>query len=323
MSRNLPNTSYEIVVVNDGSTDGMDKLLKEESNKLSHLRILEHTVNMGRGRAVRTAMENTSSDYLIVLDADFSYGPEHITALLQPLLDGTASLTLASPYHEHGSVENVPLFRAKLSLWGNKILSKSFRNELKTTTCIVRGYTRELIDHLELINNGKDFHLEVLYKTEILGFRIAEIPANLKWRDSSRGKKSGGNILTNNPLFKMRAAIISHLMFNFFSKPHILFIAPILALIFSIVYGVGTLSYTFFTLYGANNPTPLRTTLVQGELTLFLTMGSFLLLLAFNFFMFLASQAKKHFEEQYIQAARSNYRLKQIEKTLLEKNKGK
>ena len=63
-------------------------------------------------------MENTESDYLIVLDADLSYGPEHIGPLLKPLMEGRASLTLASAYHQDGHVENVPLIRTKIILLG-------------------------------------------------------------------------------------------------------------------------------------------------------------------------------------------------------------
>ncbi|PLX30235.1 MAG: hypothetical protein C0582_01625 [Alphaproteobacteria bacterium] len=67
MVDNMPDISYEIIIINDGSTDGMGKVLEIESAKNFNLRIICHSVNMGRGRAVRTGMENSQSDYLVAL----------------------------------------------------------------------------------------------------------------------------------------------------------------------------------------------------------------------------------------------------------------
>lgn len=318
MSKNLPDITYEIVVVNDGSTDGMGELLETESIADPNLRVLHHAVNMGRGRAVRTGMEQTESDYVIALDADLSYSPDHIKLMLEPLLAGMADLTLASPYHPEGTVENVPMLRAKLSRWGNWVLCKSFKSKINTSTCVVRGYTRKLVEHLELINNGKDFHLEVLYKTEVLGFPIVEVPAHLVWRDKSRGKvaKGQGNFISNNPLFKMRKAIFSHLIFNFFSKPQFLFLGPVLLFSILAIYGTIVLLSVYVGNLLAGNGSALRTTLIEGGLTLILTLSSYVLVFAFTFFLFIASQAKKYFEEQYVMSARTNYRLKQIQKAI-------
>lgn len=318
MAKNLPDLIYEILVINDGSTDGMGEMLEAECANDPTLRVLHHPVNMGRGRAVRTGMEGSESDYLIALDADLSYGPDHIKALLEPLMTGRADLTLASPYHPDGHVENVPAFRAWLSKWGNRVLSGAFESGARTVTCVVRGYTRNLIDHLELINNGKDFHLEVLYKTELLGFRVEEVPARLVWRDKDRGKiqKSDGNIITRNPLFKMRKAIFSHLVFNFFSRPQILFIAPMLFLFGLVLFGGFSLLAVWFGLMADGQPilSALRTTLIEGQLTFQIIVGSTILFGVLLLFLFLAAQAKKYFEEQYIQNARINVRLKHLQK---------
>lgn len=326
MQNNLPQIRYEIVVVNDGSTDGMDKLLADESTRMPQLHVLHHPTNWGRGRAIRTAMENTDSDYLIALDADLSYGPEHIKGLLAPLMNGTADLTLASPYHPEGKVVNVPGFRAWLSRTGNRVLSRSFQQRYYTTTCVVRGYTRRLIDHLELVSTSKELHLEVIYKTELLGFTIIEVPATLAWRDKQRGSAPSGiaNKIRHHAIIKMRRAILSHFLFNFFSKPKLLFLGPILALLLSSLYGFGTLIHVFFNNLAANDSASigsiLRDTLIQGELTLTLTAISVILLLIFVMFLFLASQTKRSAEEQYILSARSNYRLKMLERAAARKN---
>jgi len=326
MQGNLPKIRYEIVVVNDGSTDGMDALLAREGFGIPQLRVLHHPTNWGRGRALRTAMENTESDYFIALDADLSYGPEHILLLLKPLMDGTAELTLASPYHPQGKVFNVPGFRAWLSRTGNRILSRSFQQRYYTSTCVVRGYTRKLIDHLELTSVSKDLHLEVLYKAEMLGFSIMEIPATLAWRDKQRGSAPSGvaNKIRHHAIIKMRKAILSHFLFNFFSKPKFLFLGPILFLAALSLYGVSMLVKVFVAkLAAASDVTPvssiLRQTLIDGELTLSLTVISFILLLIFVMFLFLASQAKRGAEEQYILSARSNYRIKLLERALARK----
>jgi len=323
MHQHLPDVSYEIVVVNDGSTDGMAELLAHAATTMPELRVLHHATNLGRGRAIRTAMEGTASDYLIALDADLSYSPDHIAPLLAPLKNGLADLTLASPYHPEGKVVNVPGFRAWLSKWGNRVLSRSFQNRYFTTTCVVRGYTRLLIDHLELVSTSKDLHLDVIYKTELLGFTIVEIPATLAWRDKQRGRAQSGivNKIRHHALIKMRRAILSHFLFNFFSKPKLLFLGPILVLLGLFLYGVVALARVFFASYAAADDatsltTILRRTLIEGQLTLSLTAISLILLLIFVVFLFLASQAKRYFEEQYILTARANYRMKMIERAL-------
>lgn len=317
MTQNLPEVPFEILVIDDGSTDGMGDLLEAAAAEDPRLRVVHHVQNMGRGRGVRTAMAESDSDYLIVLDADLSYGPEHIPALLEPLQRGRADVTLASPYHKDGAVENVPGVRALMSRWGNRVLVHSFQSDISTATCIVRGYTREVMDHLELVNDGKDLHLEVLYKAELLGFRIKEVPAKLIWRDRKRGRSDRGGMsewLWNNPLLKMRRVIVSHFLFNFIARPTLLFFGPILAGFLIALYGTISLVVAYLGRLFAGDVQPLRQTLLDGQLTLTLTLASFLISVFVLFFLFIASQAKKYFEEQYILSTRSHFLLKQMQR---------
>lgn len=317
MEANLPDVSFEILVINDGSTDGMGELLDQAAAADPQVRVAHHAQNLGRGRAVRTGMADSTSDYLIVLDADLSYGPEHIPDLLDPLRRNRADVTLASPYHPEGAVRNVPGMRALMSRWGNWILVRSFQSKISTATCIVRGYTREVMDHLELINDGKDLHLEVLYKAEILGFRIQEVPAKLIWRDRKRGQAAKGGMsgwLWNNPLLKMRRVIVSHFLFNFIARPTLLFFGPILAGLLIALYGAISLLAVYFGRLFAGEDQPLRQTLLDGQLTLTLMLASFLISVFILFFSFIASQAKKYFEEQYILSTRSHFILKQLQR---------
>lgn len=318
MGENLPEIDFEILVIDDGSTDGMGDMLDRAASADPRVRVVHHPRNLGRGRAIRTAMENSGGSWLIALDADLSYSPDHIPALLAPLRDGTADVTLASPYHPEGRVENVPLARAWLSRVGNRILSRSFQSDISTVTCVVRGYTREVMDHLELVNDGKDLHLEVLYKAEILGFRIVEIPARLVWRDRKRGQagKRPFGWLRDNPFVKMRKVIFSHVAFNFIAKPKLLFLGPIILSLVVMLYGTASLITSYFQRLVAGEQAPFRSTLVDGQLTLSLTLATLIISLVFFFFLFVASQAKQYFEEQYILSTRSHYLLKKLSRQI-------
>lgn len=316
MAEHLPDVSFEILVIDDGSTDGMGELLDRASQADDKLRVVHHPQNLGRGRGVRTAMREARGQFLIVLDADLSYGPEHIPALLQPLQNDRADITLASPYHPDGEVANVPFSRAQMSKMGNKVLAHSFQSDISTATCIVRGYTREVMDHLELVSDGKDLHLELLYKAEILGFRLKEVPAKLIWRDRKRGQsnKKGLARLTSFSIFKMRHVIVSHFLFNFIAKPKLLFIGPILLGLLIALYGTLNLTWVFLSRYFAGDEMPFRQTLIDGQLTLTLTVASFVIAVFFLFFFFTVSQAKRYFEEQYILSTRTHYLLKQVQR---------
>ena len=321
MSEKLPDVTYEVLVIDDGSDDGMGAMLDAAAAATSNLAVFHHPYNMGRGAAVRTAIRETSTAYMIVFDADLSYSPDHIKPLLEPLMNGTAEVTLASPYHPDGLVENVPFIRAAMSRVGNQILTRSFDTPLHTATCIVRGYTREVLDHLELNNTGKELHLEVLYKIEMLGFRIREIPARLIWRDRKRGqsKKEGIRSLLHNPVFKMRSVILSHFLFNFITRPKFLFVGPVLAGIAATLYGLLSLVYAFIDRVSSGHAEPFRATLIEGNLTLLMTLSSFIISIFFLFFFFIASQMKHYFEEQYVLSTRSQYLLKKVTQNLAEK----
>ncbi len=308
--------SFEIVVVDDGSTDGMSDILDQACAQRDWLQVAHHSINLGRGRGVRTGFAAASGDYLVCLDADLSYSPEHIPRLLAPLMKGEADITLASVYHPEGKLVNVPSQRVFLSRFGNKILSLGFGGEFSTVTCIVRGYTREAVDNLELVSDGKELHLEVIQKAQLLGYRIVEVPATLQWRDRKRGQVKNRKLLPEIAIFKMRKTVISHLVFNYITNPGILLLIPILLLLLVIVVGGSALVYSFgqnLNLLDLSLLQVLRQTLLDGQLTLLVVSFAFIFLMIFVGFYFLSFQSKRYFDEVYTIMMRMNARIKKIE----------
>ena len=315
MNQYQPNISYEILVIDDGSTDGMGDLLDEASNNRKWLKVIHHTRNMGRGRGVRSGFENSSGRYIICLDADFSYAPEHIPLLLEPLLKDEADITLASAHHPKGKVINVPYQRALLSKWGNWILGRGFSGDFYTVTCIVRGFKREVIDNLELVNDGKELHLEIIQKAQLMGYRIKEVPAILHWRDRKRGQPEKRKLFPEIAILKMRKTVLSHLIFNYITNPGILLFIPIISLLIIILAGIGMLVGSFSEKLNSDLPLiqVLRQTLLDGQLTLTVVLFAFITLMVFIVFYFLSSQSKRYFDETYTLLMRMNARIKKIE----------
>jgi dolichol-phosphate mannosyltransferase len=318
MKRAMPGRTFEIIVVDDGSTDGMgDKL---DALDMPNLRVERHPRNRGRGAGVRTGFAAAIGDYVVTLDSDLSYSPDHIPRMLAPLEDGTADIVLASAYHPDGVVRNVPWMRAKLSYYGNKVLSAGVRGQLHTLTCIVRAYRREVVKRLELVSNGKDLHIEIIQKANLFGYRLSEIPATLDWRDKSRAKRVGKGSAF--PFFALSGTIASHLVYNYVLRPGAMLFLPVAGM--SLIIFIGTMMLLggwivrtvtfmdhglFYAVYYG-----LRETLVQGSLTMTLTAGSAVILLVFFAFYFQSLQSKKQFEELYLLMARMNDRIKQLER---------
>ncbi len=104
--------NYEILVVDDGSTDETFRLAEEFASDNSHVHVYKQPMNMGMGRALRTGFEKSDGDIIITIDADFSYKASHINLLASELLkDETVDIAVGSPYMEGGDVRDVPFLR--------------------------------------------------------------------------------------------------------------------------------------------------------------------------------------------------------------------
>src|SRR3989442_6789412 len=87
----------EIILVDDASTDGTNKVVKELADD-SDIKILSHPYNRGKGAAIRTALEKATGDIVLIQDADLEYDPADYPKLLQPILDGRADVVYGSRF---------------------------------------------------------------------------------------------------------------------------------------------------------------------------------------------------------------------------------
>jgi glycosyltransferase involved in cell wall biosynthesis len=175
----------EIIIVDDGSTDGTRDLLKLEAS--DETRIFMHDVNQGKGAAIRTGLRYAAGDYVLIQDADLEYDPADYEILLKPILRGKATVVYGSRFlGEHKAM----LFWHSI---GNRLLTLVTNVLYDTTltdmeTCY-KVIPTELIRSIRLRANRFDFEPEITAKILRRGHRIYEVPISYAGRELTEGKK--------------------------------------------------------------------------------------------------------------------------------------
>ncbi|MGE3154074.1 MAG: glycosyltransferase family 2 protein [Nitrospiraceae bacterium] len=177
----------EIIIVDDGSTDGTRAHL-EVLKRRSEVRVLLHECNRGKGAALRTGFEAASGDVVIVQDADLEYDPADYPILLRPIQDGHADVVYGSRFL--GGPHRVLFFWHYV---GNKmltLLSNALSNlNLSDMEVCYKVFKREVLKGLPLRSNRFGFEPEFTMKVAKRGYRIYEVPVSYRGRTYQEGKK--------------------------------------------------------------------------------------------------------------------------------------
>ena len=247
---------FEIIFVNDGSTDSTDEEVRSLMKSLDKLAMVGYSENRGRGFALRKGIEKAEGEYIITTESDLNWGTEIIRRLYEDIVRTGNDIVVACPYIKGGKLKNVPFVRAFLSKVGNKVLAASLGNVVHMVSGMTRIYRSQCIKNIYLASNDKEIHLEILSKALALGFQVSEIPAVLAWPDKKTHKKG-----KRKSSFSARKYINSHLLFTLFERPILFFgFVGIIILLAGILIG-GYIVYLRFA--GNLNPTrPLMTLVV-------------------------------------------------------------
>jgi len=179
----LSNIIKEIIVVDDGSTDGTRKNL----TKITGITKIILPKNQGKGAAIRHGLTKAAGDYVLIQDADLEYDPEDIPALLEPILTGKARVVYGSRFI--GPHKNMLFWH----MVGNKLLSLVTNFLFNTTISDMEvGYKLipiKLLKSLKLESDRFGFEPEVTAKILKTGVRIYEVPISYAGREFSEGKK--------------------------------------------------------------------------------------------------------------------------------------
>lgn len=179
----------EIVIVDDGSSDGTRDVLRQLEGD-ADLKVVLHDENQGKGAAVRTALLHATGDILLIQDADLEYDPRDYPALLQPILEGRSQVVYGSRFR--GGPTKAMFFWHML---GNRFLTlvtnvlyDSILSDMETC---YKVFTREVADQLELRASGWGFDPEITAQILKRGYRIYEVPITYTGREFEEGKKIG------------------------------------------------------------------------------------------------------------------------------------
>ncbi len=182
----------EIILVDDGSTDGTIDLMRTQiEGRFVDVKVLYHDQNKGKGAAIRTAIGAATGDYLIVQDADLEYDPREYFNLLEPLLDGRADVVFGSRFLG-GGAHRVHFFWHRIGNGLLTLLSNMLTNlNLTDMEVCYKVFRREVIQSIPLRCNRFDFEPEITAKVAKRRCRVYEVPISYSGRDYDEGKKIG------------------------------------------------------------------------------------------------------------------------------------
>jgi glycosyltransferase involved in cell wall biosynthesis len=180
----LPVT-LEIIAVDDGSSDGSDKVLGALED--STVRVMRHEKNQGKGAAIRTGLAEARGDLVLIQDADLEYDPNDWPKLLDPILRGKARVVYGSRFT--GERKNM----LPLHWVGNRLLSLVtnvlYSSTLSDMETCYKLFDAQVLEGLTIVSNRFDFEPEITAKILRRGQRIYEVPISYAGRERDEGKK--------------------------------------------------------------------------------------------------------------------------------------
>jgi glycosyltransferase involved in cell wall biosynthesis len=184
----LDDVEKEIIVVNDGSTDGTDAVLDSLAARWPNpLKIVHHERNQGKGAAIRTALEHVTGDVVITQDADLEYAPQEYPRLLAPFENPAVQVVYGSRNLHRNPRSSWSFY------WGGRLLSwvanLLYGSHITDEATGYKAFRANLLRDLDLQSNGFEFCPEVTSKILRRGIRIHEVPISYQPRSFAEGKK--------------------------------------------------------------------------------------------------------------------------------------
>jgi len=180
----------EIIIVDDCSTDGTREITEDIKNNEkfnSDLRVVHHSKNQGKGAAIRTGINYTTGDIVIIQDADLEYDPEDYHILIKPIIEGKADVVYGSRFL---GIHRCFMFWHYM---GNKLLTGLanilFNTILSDMESCYKAFRAEVIKDIRIKSNRFNFEPEITAKVLKRKLRIYEVPISYTGRDYSEGKK--------------------------------------------------------------------------------------------------------------------------------------